>query len=79
MKNLLNYLNDYFDENIEEQLCNKKLHVSKDKANEWQLKANRKASRDEEIEKYGKPLNHSRIYRDKTKYTRKSKHKNNNY
>lgn len=84
MKNLLNYLNDYFDENIDEKLCNinkkNKIHVSKDEANEWQLKANRAASRREEIEKHGKLLNYSNIYNsNKKKYTRKSKHKNNNY
>lgn len=81
MKNLLNYLDDYFDENIEEQLCNRKfknnkINISKEQANEWQRKANRKASREEEIEMHGKPINHSHTFRDKTKYTRKDKHKN---
>lgn len=79
MKNLVNYLDDYFDENIEETLCNKKfgkIKISKEKANDWQLKANRKASREEEIENHGKPINHNHTFRDKTKYTRKDKHKN---
>ena len=83
MKNLLNYLDDYFDENIEETLCNRKfkgkINVSKDEVNEWQCKANRKASREEEIEMHGKPINHNHTFRDKTKYTRKNKHKNNKY
>ena len=83
MKNLLNYLDDYFDENIEETLCNRKfkgkINVSKDEANEWQRKANRKASREEEIEAHGKPISYNKTFRDKTKYTRKDKHKNNKY
>lgn len=79
MKNLLNFLDDYFAENVDEQLCNKKsrnrLHISKDEANEWQIKANRKSSREEEIEKHGKPISYSRTFRDRSKYTRKEKHK----
>lgn len=81
MKNLLNYLDDYFDENIEEQLTNRnfkrnKINIPKKEANEWQLKANHKASREEEIENHGKPINYNHIFRDNTKYTRKEKHKN---
>lgn len=80
MKNLVNYLDDYFDDNIEENLSNRKfknkMNISKDEANEWQRKANRKASREEEIEAHGKPINHSHTFRDRTKYTRKDKHKN---
>ena len=53
MKNLLNYLDDYFDDNSEETLCNRKfkgkINRSKEQASEWQRKANRKASREEEI------------------------------
>ena len=80
MKNLLNYLDDYFDDNIEETLCNRKfkgkISISKEQASEWQRKANRKASREEEIEAHGKPINHSHVFRDRTKYNRKNKHKN---
>ena len=83
MKNLLNYLGDYFDDNVEESLCNRKfknkISVSKEQASEWQRKANRKASREEEIEAHGKLINHSHIFHDRTKYTRKDKHKNNRY
>ena len=83
MKNLLNYLDDYFDDNIEETLCNRKfkskISISKEQASEWQRKANRKASREEEIEAHGKPINHSHVFRDRTKYNRKDKHKNNRY
>ena len=83
MKNLLNYIDDYFDDNIDEQLNNRKfknkISISKDQASEWQRKANRKASRDEEIEAHGKPINYRHVFKDKTKYTRKNKHKNNKY
>ena len=56
MKNLVNFLDDYFDENIEETLCQRKfggkISISKEKASEWQIKANRKTSREEEIEAF---------------------------
>ena len=83
MKNLLNYLDDYLDENINETLSNQKLknkmNVSKEEAAKWQLKGNRKASRDEEIDAHGKPINHFHVFRDKSKYYRKDKYKNNRY
>jgi hypothetical protein len=41
------------------------------------LKAARKQSREMEIAAYGKPICHANIYRNKKRYTRKSKHKNN--
>lgn len=41
------------------------------------LKAARKKSRDEEIAAHGKPICHSNVYKNKKKYTRKNKHKNN--
>ena len=72
-----------FGDNIEETLCNRKfkskISISKEQASEWQRKANRKASREEEIEAHGKPINHSHVFRDRTKYNRKDKHKNNRY
>jgi len=44
------------------------------------IKATRKGSRDAEIEMYGHPLNHTKVFRNKKKYTRKDKHKgSNNY
>ena len=79
MKNLLNYLDDYFDDNIEETLCNRKfkgkISISKEQASEWQRKANRKASREEEIEAHGKPINYSSVVKSKKQYTRNVKHK----
>ncbi|MBQ6790569.1 MAG: hypothetical protein IJQ20_05925 [Paludibacteraceae bacterium] len=41
------------------------------------LKAARKQSREMEIATYGKPICHANIYRNKKRYTRKSKHKSN--
>lgn len=41
------------------------------------LKAARKQSRDAEIALYGKPICFSNVYKNKKKYTRKAKHKNN--
>jgi hypothetical protein len=41
------------------------------------LKAARKQSREMEIALYGKPICHTNVYKNKKKYTRKDKHKNN--
>lgn len=41
------------------------------------LKAARKHSREIEIALYGKPICHTNVYKNKKKYTRKNKHKNN--
>lgn len=41
------------------------------------LKAARKQSREMEIVLYGKPICHTNVYKNKKKYTRKDKHKNN--
>ena len=41
------------------------------------LKAARKQSREMEIALYGKPICHTNVYKNKKKYTRKNKHKNN--
>lgn len=82
MKNLINYLDEYFGENVDEQLCNRKFKgkiggPSKEEATRIAIKANRKASRDEEIAAHGKPISYNRTFRDRSKYTRKEKHKNN--
>ena len=39
------------------------------------IKASRRGSREAEIEFYGKPLSHKKIFRNRKKYTRKLKHK----
>ena len=41
------------------------------------LKAARKQSRDNEIALFGKPICHANVFKNKKKYTRKDKHKNN--
>ena len=41
------------------------------------LKAARKQSREIEIALYCKPICHTNVYKNKKKYTRKNKHKNN--
>ena len=41
------------------------------------LKAARKESREQEIALYGKPICHANVFKNKKKYTRKNKHKNN--
>ncbi|MBQ2176721.1 MAG: hypothetical protein II453_17315 [Alphaproteobacteria bacterium] len=43
------------------------------------LKAARKNSRELEIALYGKPICHSNVYTNKKKYTRKRKHKNDDF
>lgn len=40
------------------------------------LKAARKESRDNEIALFGKPICHANVFKNKKKYTRKNKHKN---
>jgi len=39
------------------------------------IKASRRGSREAEIELYGHPINFRKIFRNKKKYTRKSKYK----
>lgn len=40
------------------------------------IKANRRASRNEEINAYGHPLSFNRVWKSKKDYSRKQKHKN---
>lgn len=71
MKNLLNYIEEIDDLDITESI-----KINKKDINHQAIKAARKQSREEEIEIHGKPINHTHTFRDKTKYTRKEKHKN---
>lgn len=75
MKNLVNYLDEYLDDIdlLDESCC----RFSKKENNDAALKAYKKKSREEEIEKHGKPINHNSIIKSKKNYTRKEKHKNN--
>lgn len=43
------------------------------------IKANRKASREEEISKYGHPISYKRVFRSKKDYNRKFKHKSRSF
>lgn len=77
MKNLINYLDDYIDEQLCSHKFKNKITISKDDANDWQRKINRKVMRDEEINAHGKHISYNKIFKDKSKYNRKNKHKNN--
>lgn len=77
MKNLATYLDDFM-ENEEQgyfESC-KKSKISCGKIGEKDfMKANRKASREEEIEAHGKPVKFGGIHKSKKIYNRHDKHK----
>jgi len=79
MKNLATYLDDFM-ENEEQgyfESC-KKSKISCGKITEKDfMKANRKASRDEEISNHGKPVRMGGLHKSKKNYSRKDKHKQN--
>ena len=73
MKNIANYLEFVDDDGIYE--CTKRnVKDMKDR-----MKAFKRGSREEEIEAHGRPISYNKTFRDRSKYTRKDKHKNNNY
>ena len=43
------------------------------------MKAFKRGSREEEIEAHGRPISYNKTFRDRSKYTRKDKHKNNKF
>jgi len=71
MKNIANYLEDYLDEN---GLYESSMKVKKD-INKDRMKAFKRGSREEEIASHGKPISYNHTFRDRSKYTRKEKHK----
>ena len=72
MKNIVNYLDEYLDEDtIYETVIKSKSNINKDR-----MKAFKKGSREDEINAYGKPISYNHIFRDRSKYNRKEKHKN---
>ena len=72
MKNIVNYLDEYLDEDtIYETLIKSKSNINKDR-----MKAFKKGSCEDEINAYGKPISYNHIFRDRSKYNRKEKHKN---
>ena len=79
MKNLAIYLDNYIDkeENSNEYFehC-KKGKISCGKITERDfMKGNRKASREEEIERHGKPVKFGGLHKSKKIYSRKDKYK----
>ncbi len=71
MKNLVNYIDDFIDENgIYETVIRQKNDINKDA-----MKAYKKMNREEEIRQHGKPISYNHTFKDKTKYNRKDKHK----
>jgi len=75
MKNIVNYLDEFIDEENGINECTK--HNVKDIKD--RMKAYKRGSREEEIEAHGRPISYNKTFRDRTKYTRKDKHKNNDY
>ena len=69
MKNIVNYLDEYSEEHVYENSKNRRIGMKE------YIKANRKASREEEIAAYGHPINHNRVWKSKKDYNRKQKHK----
>jgi len=76
MKNLATYLDEFIDNEDTGYFENCKGKISCGKIGEKDfMKANRKASREEEIERHGKPVRIGGLHKSKTNYTRKDKHK----
>jgi len=73
MKNIANYLDDYMSDDFEFESKSYKFTASTKDI----IKANRKFSREEELETYGKPINYNHTFKNKKAYTRKDKHKQN--
>ena len=71
MKNIANYL-EFVDEDGIYECTKRNVKDMKDR-----MKAFKRGSREEEIEAHGRPISYNKIFRDKSKYTRKDKHKNN--
>lgn len=72
MKNLAAYLDDFIQE--DDYFEGFKKSCGKITTKDY-MKANRKANREKEIEDFGKPLNHHKVFKSKKTYTRKDKHK----
>lgn len=73
MKNIANYL-EFDDEDGIYECTKRNITDMKDR-----MKAYKRGSRDEEIEAHGRPISYNKTFKDKSKYTRKDKHKNNNF
>ena len=73
MKNIANYL-EFVDEDGIYECTKRNVKDMKDR-----MKAFKRGSREEEIEAYGRTISYNKTFRDRSKYTRKDKHKNNNF
>lgn len=73
MKNIANYL-EFMDEDGIYECTKRNIKDMKDR-----MKAFKRGSREEEIEAHGRPISYNKTFRDRSKYTRKDKHKNNNF
>ena len=73
MKNIANYL-EFVDEDGIYECTKRNVKDMKDR-----MKAFKRGSREEEIEAHGRPISYNKTFGDRSKYTRKDKHKNNNY
>jgi hypothetical protein len=71
MKNIANYIDDYIEDDLYE-CTSRNIKDMKDR-----MKAFKRGSREEEIEAHGRPISYNKTFRDRSKYTRKNKHKNN--
>ena len=71
MKNIVNYLDEYlYEDTIYETVIKSKSNINKDR-----MKAFKKGSREDEKNAHGKTISYNHIFRDRSKYTRKEKHK----
>lgn len=73
MKNLVNYLDEFIEDDLYE-CSSKNVKDMKER-----MKAFKRGSREEEIEAHGHPISYNKTFKDKSKYTRKNKHKNLDY
>ena len=73
MKNIANYL-EFVDEDGIYECTKRNVKDMKDR-----MKAFKRGSREEEIEAYKRPISYNKTFKDRSKYTRKDKHKNNRY
>ena len=73
MKNIANYIDDYIEDDLYECTSRNVKDMRE------RMKAFKRGRREEEIADHGRPISYNKTFRDKTKYTRKDKHKNNRY
>jgi len=69
MKNIANYL-EFLDEDGIYECTKRNVIDMKDR-----MKAYKRGSREEEIEAHGRPISYNKTFKDRSKYTRKDKHK----